>query len=142
MQKQSGLTFIELMIVLGVLAILSGLAVPAIFSWLPNHRLGGAARDVLSLVERARLTAVRDNGNATVNFQLGGAQCTASVNGTTFGDETLPGDVRFSGVTFTGQTLQFDGQGMPSEGGTITLSNRQGATRSIVVSFGGNASIQ
>ena len=39
-------------------------------------------------------------------------------------------------------TLQFNRQGMPSEGGTVTLKSNQGTLRNITVSFGGDARIQ
>ena len=51
---------IELMITIVILCVLLGLAIPAFSSWIPNYRLRGAARDIYSNFQFAKMTAVKD----------------------------------------------------------------------------------
>mgnify|MGYP001828181416 CR=1 FL=1 len=38
MRNESGFTLFELMVVLGIMAILASVAVPGFLGWLPSHR--------------------------------------------------------------------------------------------------------
>ena len=53
-EKQSGLTLIELMVVLAVMGILVTAAVPSMSQGLADRRVAMVARDVVSLFQRAR----------------------------------------------------------------------------------------
>ncbi|MBW1720254.1 MAG: GspH/FimT family pseudopilin [Deltaproteobacteria bacterium] len=66
--RQAGFTMVELMIVIAVIAILSAIAVPNIINSLPNYRLKAAARDMYSNMQKARMQAVKENGNIVVIF--------------------------------------------------------------------------
>ncbi len=50
----------ELVVVIAIISVLCALAIPGYISWLPKHKLGNGARDILSTLERARMRAVRD----------------------------------------------------------------------------------
>ena len=47
------------MTVIGILAVISAIAIPSLFGWMPKQRLGNGARDLLSAFEFTRLTAVK-----------------------------------------------------------------------------------
>ena len=66
--KQSGFTLIEMMIILGVMAVLSGIAIPNFLSYLPKYRLNGAARQVMGDCMAARMQAVSQNNEFKVFF--------------------------------------------------------------------------
>ena len=65
---QAGFTIAELIMVLVIFSILAAIALPGYLSWLPNYRLKSAARDLVSNMRKARMQAVKENGNIVVRF--------------------------------------------------------------------------
>ena len=65
--QQSGFTLVELMVTLGVGAILVGLVVPNMRDFMRNNRLSGGVNDMLHSLQLARTEAIkRQNGNVVV----------------------------------------------------------------------------
>lgn len=64
----SGFTLVEMLIVIAVILILSAVAIPAYISWLPRYRLNSAADDLLSVLQQAKLRAIKENANVVVDF--------------------------------------------------------------------------
>ena len=71
MTKQAGLTLMELMIVIAIIAIVSTIAIPNFRSWFPQHRLAVATRDMVSTFQMARLKAIKNNADIVVSINLG-----------------------------------------------------------------------
>jgi type IV fimbrial biogenesis protein FimT len=61
MSRQKGVTLIELMIAVGILAIVVAIAVPNFQSMIQNNRLTAAANEMLGTFQIARSEAVRTN---------------------------------------------------------------------------------
>lgn len=68
MKQESGFTLVELMIVIGVAAVLMAIAIPGILGWLPDYRLKGAANDLFSNLQWTKLNAVKANKDWAVVF--------------------------------------------------------------------------
>ena len=60
MKKNSGFTLMEVMVTIGIIAIVSAIAIPNYISWLPKHRMSGATRDIYSAMQYARMRAVKE----------------------------------------------------------------------------------
>ena len=67
-KHEAGFTLIELAAVLVILAVIFSIAIPAFSVWLPNYRLRGAARDLYSNLQMAKLGAVKQNKEWAVVF--------------------------------------------------------------------------
>jgi type II secretory pathway pseudopilin PulG len=66
-RSRAGVTMIELMVVVGLMAVVLGLAVPAVSDWMGNQRARAAARSLADLMMLARGEAIR-TGNRYVLF--------------------------------------------------------------------------
>lgn len=63
-----GFSFVELMVVIALIGILSAIGLPSFLSALPEKRLKAAARNVYADLQRARMLAVKKNKKVTVRF--------------------------------------------------------------------------
>lgn len=63
-----GFSLVELIVVIGLISILSGVAVIGIKSMLPQLRLSAAARRVMTDLMQARMQAVNTNTSVAVTF--------------------------------------------------------------------------
>lgn len=72
MKRTKGLTIIELIVVMSILAVMVLIAIPNIGRWLPRYRLRSAVRDVASAMQLARLGAIKDNREWAIQFDTNG----------------------------------------------------------------------
>ena len=66
--RESGFSLVELMIVCVVLVIIAAIAVPNIFRTIRNYQLDAAGHSVASLLQQARIQAVKTNLPAYANY--------------------------------------------------------------------------
>jgi len=144
-----------MMVVIGIIGILSMIAIPNIISWLPKHRLGSAARSLLSTMQYARLTAVKRNVNILVNFDRTADNYTVfpdlnssndqDSNEPTLKQGQMPAGVSITGTDFTNDILRFDSRGlvtgMGTIGGTISIENNLNDETRIRINRTGNSRI-
>jgi type II secretory pathway pseudopilin PulG len=71
-RRATGLTFVELLVVLAVLAIAAGLGVPYLLSSLPGLRVNAAARQLVGDLRLARTLAVERGFDVLVSFRGAG----------------------------------------------------------------------
>ncbi len=68
MQNKSGFSVLELMVVLGIIAILSAIITPSVIRWYQNQGLRSAVSELQGNLQLAKLSAIRQNQSCAVNF--------------------------------------------------------------------------
>ncbi len=66
--RAAGFTVMELVVVIGLMAIISAIAMPSFVSWLPSYRLSAGARQVAADLQLARMKAISRNTSYHLNF--------------------------------------------------------------------------
>ncbi len=77
MHMECGFTLIELMIAIGLTALLMAMAVPAMDAFVTNARQTGAINDFVSSMHIARSTAITTNSRVTICASASGTNCEA-----------------------------------------------------------------
>lgn len=92
-EDQSGFSMIELMVVLVVILIIGGYAVPNVLNFIHMARLRGSASDYASLLQVARIRSVQDNKFYSSYILAGGSPQEAYVDLKSNGGTAVdPGD--------------------------------------------------
>ena len=146
--NRRGVTLIELIVVMVIIAIGATLTVPAIGRWIPNFRLRSATRDLVSTMRTAQVKAVSSNTSYGVAFGTSGANsyrvyrgvdpdgpATLLPNGVAFENNTFPID-----ATLSKPFAQFNGNSTSSSGG-VTLKNSNRNHRITVAAATGRVKI-
>ncbi len=154
------MTLVEMLIVMGLIGIICAIAAPSIPVMLRSYRLRAAANELASTLQSARLTAISQNANSVLVFDM------ANQTYTVFSDNGEGGGTLNDGLqtgseptlktinvrnAYYGEVLiqtpslgistTFNSQGICTISGTITLQNSVGSTAQIVLSPGGSIKI-
>ena len=171
MQRKSGFTLLELMIVIAILAIGASIAIPNFIGWIPKYRLRSGTNAIHSVLQQARLLAIRYHTDIVVDFTANGytayaddgaGSADADNNGipdnarnwTRDGAErvhtsgNLPAGVVVNNASFGGAPrIRFDRRGFPINtggaigGGNVVLNAAGGLAQTITLDITGNARI-
>lgn len=152
---KSGFSLIELIVTLSIFGVMMAIAIPSFLSYRPTMRIKGAARDITSIFQAARMKGVTRNNNCNVIFNLANNSFTEDCTNTT---TTLPDGISFGwgtdvnrdvgggalpadGVAFTSDTCSFTSRGTANTG-TIYITNTKNESYAVSVSSGGRVIIR
>ena len=138
---QRGVTLVEVVVVLLVLGILMGSAVPTVGAALEGYRVGGATADLYAAVHltKARARAQGVTHALVLEPDGRGFRVVADPGGD---PQTVEGPHRLvdGAVATSNITIQFSSKGFAVPAGTITIRSG-GETRRIVVNLLGRARV-
>jgi type IV fimbrial biogenesis protein FimT len=140
--NKKGVTMLELVVVLVIIAIGAVLAVPNLGAWLPNYRLRSATRDVASVLRTAQVKAVSNNLDYRVSFTEGTGSAGSYIlernsGGVWTNDgvtQILPNGITLA-TSFPNERVVFRPSSTTDFGGTVTITNAKGSQRTITVLF-------
>jgi prepilin-type N-terminal cleavage/methylation domain-containing protein len=136
--NRRGVTLIELVVVMVIIAFAAILLIPNIGAWIPRYRLRTSTRDIVSLMRVAQMEAVSQNTPHRVCFAATDGSYVSQRRTTTglWIDEEvaqrLPPGIRFHEINLVESTAQFNPNNTAS-GGNITLSDRRGNQKKITL---------
>lgn len=119
-RAESGLTLAEVLVAIAVATVILGIAVPSFFALLPGFRLSGAARQVATDLQLARMRAISQNTANTVTFNTATGAYSFSL-----GPEARDIDSLYPGIAFAAVSANptFTARGTTTAAVTITISN-------------------
>jgi len=147
---ERGYSLAELLVLIGVIAILAIISVPTFLGYIQSSTLQAGARELATAINRGRQLAV--SRNTTVCIQLSGTAITLRPGGCAATPYTGPGTdgngvIRLTNgmrVSFAGgSSVVFSNLGAATTANTFTVTNPvNNLTRSVVVSASGQVSVQ
>lgn len=156
MRNNSGFTLIELAVIIAIVGVLAGIAVPSFVGWLPKYRLNSSAEDIQALVQNARLRAVKENAHVAVlldpdNDGIDGdylvfvdtnSDWNMDAGETLVARGEVSKGIRITGTGFANHRFSFNSRGLCLAGsGSITLRNLKGRTKIVNIEMTGNSRI-
>lgn len=137
--NKKGVTLIELIVVLVIIAIGAVLLAPNIGVWLPNYRLRSATRDIASTMRLAQMKAVSSNMQYRVNLNAVEVGVNSYVLQRNTGGwvndgaiQTLPAGITINQINFPDSHAEFNPNSTSSTG-SMTLINTKGTTKTITL---------
>ena len=142
LNHERGFTLIELLIVIGLVSVLAGIAVPAISAGMERYRLISASQQVASMIRAARWQAVAKNQILHVRFDYPDAAQYQVLDEA----DTAIGAVQYlpDGVTFDDSIdLEISTEGRMTAVSTIVVTNGDAdQDRTISVTTSGRVYLQ
>jgi type II secretory pathway pseudopilin PulG len=145
LRKNAGFSLTELMVIIGIMGIMAGIAMPNLIGWLPKYRMGSAAREILGTLEFARLTAVKRNVATLVTLDYANDLVRVTVGTTTVRTIRMPAgiDLKEPASPSLGASFNFNGQGMADKSGEVLISDGgRHPDKKVTLSTGGSIKIQ
>jgi type IV pilus assembly protein PilE len=138
-----GFTILELMITVGIIAIVAGIAYPSLNRMMVNGYLRSAARDIMGDMAALKERAMAENTQYSIvfdpahnNYSFPGIP--AGKSPTAFGQ-----GIQLTGAAFgAGTTATFLTRGTLQQGGNVTLVNSRGSTATITCIISGRTYVQ
>lgn len=150
MKNKNGFSLVELMVAIAIIGILAAIATPNIISWLQNRKYTTSVQRVISVMNAAKMRAVKENMPTIVTFT--GNEIRAFIDRND--DSSWSGDGTDKQIDFyemphgtsikSNSKIGFDGQGLvlDSQVGTVELESDRGRSNKAVVNITGRIRLE
>ena len=147
--RQRGFSMIEMAVVLLIIAVIAAFVVPQVIVYMKMYRLGVAARNVATALQRARYLATSDNKRAGINISEAQRIDIEEYDSEGLAEPQKKGLVILpEGISISGDAprkVAFDGRGvvtpLPRESPTIRINGADGYYSVVTVSPTGQITI-
>lgn len=126
MRRASGVTLVEMLIVLAIIGVICTIGYVNMRSWVLSNRVREAASQVTTDLERLRSNAWKTSADRTLTLGTGGTSYTLNLNGVP-SSVTLPHGARMALVNGSGSVLTY----------TAPYGEYQATSRTITVTVPG-----
>lgn len=156
-RNRQGYTLIELMVAAMIIAIIAIFVVPSFKTYARNWEARGEVRELVSILQRARIEAVKRKNVACIELttttgatDMGGSYrlyVDSNGNGVwdageELTDKTISSRVALYGESPAGWHARFDSQGLADGAGSVRLANSTPVYYKISISKTGNIRVQ
>lgn len=136
MTKKNGFTLPEILVVIGIIAILVLIAVPSFRAYRPSLQLSGAVRELITDLRYAQQSAVAQQIDHAVYFLLSEDKYQIISSGPpeeVLQEKQLPGEVSFQQIAgLTDDRATFNPYGaLKNDAGSVTLINSKSETATV-----------
>ena len=141
---KKGFTLIEMLTVIGIIAIVSAISFPVYQNMRPNITLNSTARDLATDMRYAQQLAVTEqiNYNVIFNTSASSYEIRNSSTNAMVSNKILPSGITFYSITgLTGNVAKFTATGAAVQSGTIVLTNRKNKKSTIEIKPSGYVKI-
>jgi prepilin-type N-terminal cleavage/methylation domain-containing protein len=142
LRPASGFTMIEVMVVIGILAVAATIVAPNLIGWRGRTSLRAAVNELRGDLLMMKTLAIKENTTVTVTLNRQTANYTISFNGRDLKSVPLPSGISLNpGSQSETAVYSFNSRG-GSNNGTIVLAAAGGNSKQIVISTLGRITLR
>jgi len=130
--RTKGYTLIELMVVIGIISLLLGLGINGLYNLMQWNKLNTAAALLSSELKNAQSRAFYEGVYYKLQFWPSLDRYRVYKQ-TELVDDIILKDIDLFNTNFTDNNLYFYPNGVPSQGGTVTLKNKKGKVLYVIM---------
>jgi prepilin-type N-terminal cleavage/methylation domain-containing protein len=142
--KKSGFSAVELLVVVGIIALISLISIPLLLNYQKTTKLRSEARVLATNLRLTQQLAITEQTiyNLELFLSTDSYQVINSETSEVIKDVTLDSEVSIYEVNdFTGNTIQYNSTGGVLETGSIVLTNTKNETSTLQIKFSGYVEI-
>jgi prepilin-type N-terminal cleavage/methylation domain-containing protein len=142
-RRVNGFTVVELLVAMGLLAIVSAIAFPNFHSMAANSNIRTAARNLVADFNALRTRAMAECTPFSITFDVTNNRYSFPGSRSGKSPADISNDIIITHAVFgSGTTVNFMTRGILSPPGSVVLANKRGSTATVVCNLSGRTYVQ